>query len=428
MNMTGMTFWVSMCISLPVILAGCSHEQDDGVCVANADCEIHSPCVSGKCVQNIHECTQLGAISRVAEYPLDELDTVQEAHVHTGADGKTAICYWGTKNGVLHSRYVRQLSSDGFEEEELVDAAGLPVRCVSIHRTVDGDTFFVSRNTPSIVWRKNGVWRRALLPGLQGPEAQGAMLGPNTSVNMTSDGQNGVYVTMSVGFELSTQALYVASFESGAATPLLNGWNEEGAHQPTGHAPQIVRKMEGEQISFFGLVYYQPESNSIRFVDASFQLIDSVEGIFASIDNNSYTPTSALLMDRNRYLRFADVGQTALTMSDTAIHYDFVETSNGQVPWQIARDISQTTHVLAYQPWIGANTLAYFQVDQQGIKAPEQIISEDYAHSLPAGQLSSISTDRCGRATMSFVKRTNESTVEESGSAEAFSVEIVEGI
>ncbi|MBN2530471.1 MAG: hypothetical protein JXR76_29060 [Deltaproteobacteria bacterium] len=413
-------------LSMAAFFAVCVGCEEDTGCACNMECDVAQACVLGKCIQQKSQCRLTGGINAVSHYQLTQIGSVQEAHVFTDNNGQTSFCYWGFTDGVLDSRFGHQFAANSFYEEELKLEDRQKIKCGAIHQTENGATYVLSREEPAVVWKNNGKWVRTSLPGLQGIEAKAAMLGPNTRISMTSGDGGIVYVALSLGSDLNNQGIYVAMLKNGVVTELMNGWAEDGNHALAGHGPQILFFESVTERAFAGIVYYDPQSFRIRILDSNFSPVSFQEGIFPIIDMTKSMPVSILFVDRNRFLRTGSIDAASFEISGELFAYDDEGSTNGQLPWTMKVDSGQSMHVAAFEPWNGANALVYFVIGDTGVLHARRILSNQYASFLPGGQLSSITTDLCLRATISFVSFADEIDASSNVITRNFSVEVHE--
>ena len=145
------------------------------------------------------------------------------------------------KNGSRVSYYIKQTTWDTFEEIEIRVAGEESISCGGITVTPQGVPYLLSRDPPAVVYYgEDDTWVAVELQGLTSDEARGALRGRNTVIHLTPDRRDGIFLGLSLGFELGSQPLFLAKIADGKLNVLQNGWSDDNAYKAVGHAPQFL--------------------------------------------------------------------------------------------------------------------------------------------------------------------------------------------
>ncbi len=386
------------------LLLSCSYTQGDdngASCRANADCTGASACVDGTCTDDEAKCASIGAFADITEKTFD--GQIDEMHVAVDPGGAVHYCYLGS-NGVF---YGRQTDANAFEEKELV-ADGKQVRCGAVTVGSDGRGIVFSRAPGAVLFEEDSGWKAIELEGLELSEAGAALINEMTLIALTPDDNGGVYVALSLGFELQSQPVYIAHATREGIDVLVNGWSEDGAYSATGHAPQVVN-IDGPEEWGTPLVLMGELTGqfNVELTNASLSTIDQLEGWLPRAAVGPDGVGYALYLDRQYTLRLARIDadlESASVFEALAIlgELDFDE-ATGQIPWDLAVDETGAAHVLYEDVTQGQGAVLYLRVNPDGSQTAPILIAADLAD-LPGMQRYALATDICGRATVAAVE------------------------
>ncbi|MDJ0765365.1 MAG: hypothetical protein QNJ97_20460 [Myxococcota bacterium] len=230
---------VVLALILLLTLTACDDDTSDLTCMANADCGEGSACVAGTCIDDPSDCERIGALVDITQAVPQHADHIHEMHLTLDSRGAVHYCYWGTSQGTYVSYYGRQLTATSFKEEPLATTEANLHWCGGLTVTPDGTPFVLSRAPAAVVFKQDNAWQSISIQELTTQEASGALKGEDTVVSMTWDGQAGIYVSLSLGFEVGSQPIFLARVNPTGIQVLLNGWSETGDYTATGFAPQF---------------------------------------------------------------------------------------------------------------------------------------------------------------------------------------------
>lgn len=392
----------SLALSATLLLVACDDEK--GSCHANVDCGGMDACVAGTCVSVPADCENVGAIADIWSGPLPggEGATVTEAHATVDPTGAVHLCWYGMAgDGAQVAMYAKQTAWNGFSTSEIAAADGVPLRCGAITASSDGVPYVLVRSPASVAYLQSGSWAVVPLTGLEGVEAQGAVAGDRAVISLSPATDGGVYLAMSLGFELESQGAYVAYIAGPEIEVLVNGWSEAGAHTVVGHAPQVISLADGTPravMDYFG-------SFDVLFTDQYLGALAAAEGVFARAAATPSGAVRVIYLDHNFNLNVAslDSGEFEPLADLGAVETD--EAGNGQVPWEIAVDAAGGSHLLVEDQAQGSDALEYRKVATDGAISTTAILTSSLAGDLPGMQRYALATDLCGRATIATVER-----------------------
>ncbi len=400
------------------MMLGCDGDQLGGQCYANVDCSGISACVDGQCIADVAQCNTYGAFMDITELPLPfetgeqgEQDTdtavdpgaprLLEAHAVVDAGGAVHLCTYSQEQGRFVGRYIWQTGWGRFDQEEVVTALNDPVRCGGLALATDGTAYLVSRTPPAVLTRTApGSWTTAALAGLEGVEAQGAVAGDRTLITLTPDNQGGVYVGLSLGFELEAQPIYLAHVAGSTLNVLVNGWSELGHYTATGHAPQFLLQQNGVQVMLGSVRDFD-----IQLTDTALNVSTQFEGLYPRAVVDGQGRVLAAYLNRNFELHLNRVEGGIYTPFTNLGEVGLDESSEGQLPWDMAVDAAGTIHLLIEDNALGVGALMYRQVTTDGVASDARAVTCELADSLPGMQKYAMRTDICGRATIAMLER-----------------------
>ncbi|MCP4605906.1 MAG: hypothetical protein GY847_36240 [Proteobacteria bacterium] len=388
---------------LVLVLISCSKENGDS-CLANVDCGAGSACVEGRCIDDAADCIAIGAFAEVAEVSPEHADQVHEIHVAVDSAGALRYCYYGQSVDRPVSYYGRQVSAEGFEEIAIM-VDGNPASCGAITVDADGGAIVFSRDPSAILFEEEGTWTAVSLEGLQLSEAKAALVNDKTLISLTSDKKDGVYISLSLGFEIRNQPVYLAHATRDGIEILLNGWSDHGVYTATGHAPQII-DLDGTEDLEGPLVLLGELGGgfSVQLTTSSLSVAAEVEGGLprAAIgpDGRGY----ALYIDRQYALRLDAISAKqgfANTFEELAVLGEIgFDESDGQLPWDMSVDQDGAAHVLYEDKTQGNGVVLYRRVNADGTMTEPLVVETELVTNLPGMQRYALSADICGRATV----------------------------
>ncbi len=384
----------------------CQVEDSDGEeCVSNSDCLGAAACVSKTCVSDTALCQYTGVFFDVIKSEPQHADTVGHFQVEIDQLGKVHYCYTGFRENEKVSYYGRQTGWQTFDEVPLTTPKAEPVQCGGLAITPFGHPYVLSTNPPAVLYSTCDGWQMVQLTGLTGTEAAGALRSPYTLVSLTPDALGGVYVGLSLGFELGFQPIYLAYLDKTTLTVLLNGWSEDGNHTAFGHAPQFFMH-HGAQLAVGKWLDFE-----IALVQPDLDTATQFTGAYPRVDTQTDGPTSIVYVDHNRELYLNSVANNQLQHPVALGTIGPIEGERGRVPWDVTTDQYGTRYILYEDTTQGTGVLLYRSVDAAGKPGIAQIIANNLIneHGLPGMQTYSIGTDVCGRPVIAALVRNTES-------------------
>ena len=398
-----------------VFLSAACSDDKDGHCLANVDCSGVTACVHGKCISDTGKCDTIGAFQDVYEGAFLPKESLQEIHAKVDSGGAVHLCYYGMAGDAPAGFYAKQTSSDEFTHIPLGSSGA--TRCGAIAVSSTGTPWVVSRNPPSLMMlTDNGGWGTITLDGLQGIEAKGAVAGDRALISLTPDDQGGMYVSMSLGYQLESQPVYLAHALIGELEVLVNGWSESGDHTDIGHAPQVLGV--GPQLT---MIMGNVLGFDIVLADEAMIQSDATEGLYPRAAVGADGTTMAAYLDHNYRLR-VDVIEDGLFEEHTVLGVVGIdESSDGQVPWELDVDAYGTGHLLIEDKAQGSNALVYRSVNILAEATEPVLLTTEMVGDLPGMQRYALGTDICGRATVVTIEEHPTETGVETA------VKIVEG-
>ncbi len=398
---------IPLCLITASVLFSCSdaNKDDDVECHANVDCAGTSACVDSVCIDDPAECSNMGVFVDVFETQPQNADKVDELHVTLDETGAAHYCYHGTQNNKPVSYYGYQTAWNTFVEESLKIGEWDAVRCGALTVTPEGVPFFLLREPAGVVYRvAEGAWAYVELRDLTGLEPSGALKGSRTLISLTPDKEGGVYLGLSLGFELGSQPIYLAHVkQDGSLQTLVNGWSDNGEYSATGHAPQFVMSQTGAEMIMGRLLSFK-----VLKADTNLEITAEQEGAYprATVDSNG-NPFVAY-MDHNKYLHLDRVVGDGFQPFARIGKVEIPENGDGQIPWDVAFDVEDTAHFLIEDGSQGRGTLVYRSVDFEGHVSSSEIIGDELSDHLSGMQLYAIVLDICNRATVSYCSNSSD--------------------
>jgi hypothetical protein len=391
---------MAVSMGLACAVAACDDPTRVG-CVANVDCAGLSACVAGECVLDAAQCESIGALETVSSSRFGTLTDVEEAHVAVDANGAAHVCAYGlTETGAYDSVYLRQISSSEYTATQIAVGMGTPERCGAIAVTSDGVPFVISKSSTSALYLIGGSWMSVPLTGLEGVEAKGAVAGDSAFISLTADATGGAYLAMSLGFELESQAVYLAHLSGQSVEVIVNGWSEDGNHTSVGHAPQVISLSSGE----IRAVVDDVSGFDVLFADQYLGALSTVEGVYGRAAVGPRGGVRALYLDRNYILRLDNLGSGAFAPLAQIETVSIDEMSGGEVPWEIAVDGTDASHIVYQDLNQGERALLYERVTAGGTPDVPVFVTAALSGGLPGLQRYAVGTDICGRATIADIE------------------------
>jgi hypothetical protein len=394
-----------------LLLPACDEKKAEP-CHANVDCAGTKACVWGRCIDDVAKCESIGAFEDLYEELPVGLDSVSELHTTVDVDGAVHYCAYGTIDGDPSAWYGTQTAWSAFTSSEMMLESGDPIRCGALAVSSDGVLYALSRSG-AVVYKSAGMgaWGAVPLDGLQGIEAQGAVAGDRAVISLSPDADGGVYLAISLGFALEDQALYLAHAKLGEVEVLVNGWDEDGDHTVTGHAPQILIPSPpggGTQGGGLRLLFGRPVSFDVLLADEAMGVYGQVEGIHPRGAAGPDGGVLAMYLDHNYQLHLDSVEGDSFEELAVLGEVEIDESGDGQVPWIMAVDANDTAHLLIEDEAQGGDALTYGTVLADGTVSDAIVLTTSLAAGLPGMQRYALGTDICGRATIVTVEESAE--------------------
>ncbi len=396
MDSGGEAFPARALFVLVLLLLSCasSPSNDNIDCHAAVDCAEISACVDGACIDDASQCSSLGVFVDIFEARPQNADKVDELHVTLDDTGAVHYCYHGTKNNQPVSYYGYQTAWNAFSEQQLKIGEWDAVRCGALTVTPEGVPYFLLREPAGVVYPdENGAFVFVELRDLTGLEPSGALKGSRTLISLTPDDEGGVYLALSLGFELGSQPIYLARVKpDGSLQTLVNGWSDSGEYSATGHAPQFVLTGAGAEMIMGRLLSFK-----VLKADTNLEITAEQEGAYprAAIDPSG-DPFVAY-MDHNKYLHLDRIVGNEFQPFTRVGKVEIPENDEGQIPWELTFDSEGKAHLLIEDATQGAGKLTYRTVDTGGNVSAQEILTESLTAGLPGMQRYTIGTDLCGR-------------------------------
>jgi len=382
---------------------GCSKDQLD-LCRANVDCSGTEACVQGECIYDPNDCEVVGAFGKVTQIMPQNAKNIIEIHTVIDETGAVHYCYFGQSETGDHVAYWgRQTAWNTFVETAIIDEKGRSGDCGALVISSEGQPFILARNLHAVLFKTGqGAWSAAALEGLSGAEAKGALSSARVVISMSSDESGGVYLGMSLGFELYNQAVYLAHVTQGSLKLILNGWQESKEHTAVGYAPQWLPAVKDTDSPSLLIGY--PKSNTISFADADLISLMSVEGLYHRLVVGAGGEAFVLYLGNNFQLRLDRVKNDELEAFASLGAVQMSQSADGQIPWAAAVDVNGATHLLIEDQSMGGQALLFKEVSKEGKTTEGRLVSDSLETELPGMQRYALGTDLCGRATIVIVE------------------------
>ncbi len=395
-------------------------------CFSNADCAESDACVDSRCISEPIDCEVLGVFDEKAEIVPQHATLVTQMSVTLDDRGLVHYCYSGFDDETPIAYYGRQLNGPELAEEEALTIEENPVSCGGIAIAEDGTPFILARSPGAVMYRVETPsedekatpevsWESLELTRLQSSGAKAALRGDDTVVSLTRDDKNGIFLGLSLGYQVAFQPLYIAHVtKKDGLEVLVNGWEEDDDPSVVGFAPQVM--MLGDTPYMIVGRMFQ---SSVWLSDLELEIAADVEGAYPIAGKGRDDTVWSLYSDHNDNLvvskvqdkEFVEVGKLAQIDTDFNL--------NGRLPWDLSIDRNEVAHVLFSDVAQGANALVYQNSDANGLLGTEQIVTTSLTREIPGNFLYDINTDMCGRPTIAVVENSQKSYNDESDPSEA---------
>jgi len=350
----------------------------------------------------VSDCEAIGAFADIVEVAPKNADVVYEMHTFIDEGGAVHYCYYGELEEQIVSRYGYQTNWNTFVEEPLVTTEGEVARCGALVVTSDDSTVVMSRSPGAMLFRQGaGAWASVEFDGLKGIEAQGALSGNRTLILLVPDDAGGVYVGMSLGYEIEAQPVYLAHADPSGLDVLANGWSESGEYSVTGHAPQVVAPIGGGDVA---VVLGRVQLFDVVLADEALDVTDQTEGLYPRVAVGADGVPQVLYVDHNFELHLDLLQGGAFETYALLGAVGLNQNSEGQLPWDMDVDGYGTTHVLFEDYGQGPRALLYRSVDASAEISAPTVITSDLDDEMPGMQRYAMSSDICGRATITMLE------------------------
>ncbi|MBN2344082.1 MAG: hypothetical protein JXX29_03305 [Deltaproteobacteria bacterium] len=390
-------------LSAAMFVLGCDGDKSEaGECKGNVDCGLGA-CVLGECVVEPAECQTLGTFVDGSVHPFSAVDYLEEVHVLVDDEGAAHYCYSGYKDNVLETRYGKQTSFDEFEEINLKVPGEEQVKCGAIALSSEGVPYVLSRSLPAFVYYENGQWYRRQLDSLQEREGKGAVASSQTVIHLSPDTDGGMFVSMSLGFDLGSQPIYIAHILNGTVEELVNGWVEEGTGTVLGYAPQVI----GDSVEDARYLAADDNSYNMQWMNLDGTGAVIKEGFYPKLAQGTQGYKAVAYVDRNWFLK-VDSLSTGFTDVATVDQIDLSIDLDGQIPWDVAQDVRGRTHLIYENTNQGYGRLSYRRVNATGVVSDVLMVSDALVQGLPGMQRYALNTDVCGRPTVALIEYESE--------------------
>ncbi len=376
-------------LAMALVCGACDELSSQAEPLANVDCA-PGVLVDGHCTTDPQDCGEPGPFADLGSLSLQHGPTLHELHVTVGPGGAAHYCYAALENNEPVGFYGVQTSSTSATEEPIANQ-DKPVTCAALAVDDLGNRFVLSRDAHVLTSIASGPWTTAALPGLDSQEALGALQSDQTVATLTPDGTGGVFVGLSLGFNVGAQPAYVALVKDAAVTVLLDGWAEETSRQVAGHVPQVL---PGEHpLIVMGDLF----AREVIVADATLNVLSKSEGVMPVAVQ---TPAGGrvLYADHNGLLQISAIEQGKLAPQATLRLVGRSDTG-AQLPWTMAKAEDGGVDVLADVDEAGTRALVHWRVDDQGQISAEEILSTSLWTTAKGGQRFANRTDICGRTT-----------------------------
>jgi hypothetical protein len=374
---------------LALLVTACGKGGDNDQGLSNVDCE-PGVLVNGQCTTDPEDCGEPGPFVDLGDLSLQHGQTLHELHVTLGPGSAAHYCYAALENNEPEGFYGVQTSSTSATEEPITNQ-GKSVICAALAVDDLGNRFVLSRDAQVLTSAASGAWTVVALPGLDSQDVLGALQNDQTVATLTPDGSGGVYVGLSLGFNVGAQPAYVALVKDAAATALLDGWAEGTSNQVAGHVPQVLPG-EPPLVVMGDLV-----TNEIVLADASLSVLDRQEGVMP-FGLETQSGGRVLYADHNGLLQISSVEQGKLSPFTTLRLVGRADTG-AQLPWVMAQAKDDALDVLADVDESGTRALVHWRVDSKGQVGAEEILSTSLWTHAKGGQRFANRMDMCGRTT-----------------------------
>ncbi|MCP4606997.1 MAG: hypothetical protein GY847_41875 [Proteobacteria bacterium] len=362
-------------------------------CVANVDCGEGFACVAGSCIDDTSKCESIGAFVDIFEASPKNADNINEMHVTVDNGGAVHYCYFGSGENGTGSYYGRQTAWDTFVEE-LIETEDTEVFwCGGLAVTDDGVPYILSRSPSAIVFKNDGDWEEIEIHELSSSTASGALKGDDTVVSMIPDHEGGIYLSMSLGFETSSQPVFLARVNDTGMQVLKNGWDDDGQYTAVGHAPQFVTRSTGAELVMGRIIDFD-----VLLADADLNITTEIDGGYARAASGPDDSMYVLFIDHNQQLYLNTIENGTFIDFAELGYVGFPTLPAGRLPWNMGIDSNGDAHLLIQDATQGEDVLTYRKVNGTDVSEP-RIVAENMAVDLAGEQTFAIATDICDRST-----------------------------
>ena len=347
-------------------------------------------------------CEAIGVFETVAETAPAHVDELVEFHVTFDTEGRVHYCYFGYDGDEAVSYYGKD-TGDYFFKEERVLLEESPVVCGGLAVARDGTPYLLSKQPASMVLKTDGAWTGVELDGLSASGAASALRGEDTVVSLSRAGKDGVFLSMSLGFQTANQPMYGAKITPDGLTLLFNGYVEDENPTIVGYGPQLLETYDDVRL-IVGRVF----QFSVVLADADLEILSETAGRYPRAAANEDGEARALYLNQNNELlvnTFEDAELVSLGKLGTVSPG---EHAPGHLPWELTVDDEGTTHVLFEDASQGENALLYQKMDADGNTELPRVISNTLVSELPGNGHYAITLDSCGLPVAAIVAMSDE--------------------
>jgi hypothetical protein len=379
---------------MALLVMACEKGGEDDQGHSNVDCA-PGVLVDGQCTTDPEDCREPGPFADLGVLSLEHAETLSELHVAMGPGAAVHYCYAAAKDNDPMAYYGVQTSSGSVTEEPLT-SGGVDALCAALAVDEAGRRFVLARDGSVLSADASGSWASVKLPGLESSEALGALQSDQSVATLTPDREGGVYVGLSLGFDIGAQPAYVARIKDGTAMVLLNGWTESAGNPIPGHAPQVL-PMEQPLVVMGDLKNYE-----LIVADASSNVLDRMEGAMP-LALATKAGGRILYADRNGVLQIAS--WTGDKLEPFAVLRQVGRTDTGaQLPWTMAEVKEGGLDVLADVHEGGKRALVHWRIKGKDDVGRPEILSTTLWTQAKGGQRFAHKTDMCGRTTAVIIE------------------------
>lgn len=393
-----------------VALLGCETDFSLSQRKSNLDCEAGAVLVNGRCISDESECRILGALVPVSEVVPHHTQNIQSMNITMDrATGAVHYCYFGFADGEFFSFYGKQQGSRKYQEDPIL-LDGEPVLCGAIEIAADGTPFLISLDRAKIVYKNgNGNWKGSDIPLDGNDKAKKAVAHRNSVISLVSHGASGMSLAMSLGADITKQALYVSDItDPENPNVLVNGWLDDGEHcEIVGYSPtMLMGEGDARWIS-----YSKPDGFTVHLSDADLENELSTEGGCHKAKLGPEGDVFLLYVDNSRTLRFDKFGQDSIHKIASLKTFDGSLSLKRPQIGNFEFDKSGNAKIVYYDETSGKGTVVYKMISYDGeVSSPQIVTTNLWQRDRRGTQDHALSVDMCGRARIAVIEETDESS------------------